>query len=166
MACAMSSLPVPVSPSMRTVESVEATCSTWSRTDSRAALLPMIDSNFRSGGSASGYVTVAYSSTQNLLSRDAIFVAVSFTDQVLLGPFRATGGDPPVSPGTRLRPLSSLESASLGLTKFQKMWIAAEFMEFFQQQSKPQTMMSCASSAYFGSPCGLASCCKTYSCCS
>src|SRR5882724_6078418 len=141
MACAMSSFPVPVSPSMRTVESVEATCSTWSRTDSRAALLPTIDSNLRSGGSASGCVTVAYSSTRNLLSRDAIAVAVSFTDQVLLGPFRATGDDPPVSPGTRLRPLSSLESASLGLTKFQKMkmWIAAEFMEFFQPQSKPQT---------------------------
>jgi two-component system, OmpR family, alkaline phosphatase synthesis response regulator PhoP len=31
---------VPVSPSMRTVESVEATCFTCSRTDSRAALVP------------------------------------------------------------------------------------------------------------------------------
>ncbi len=54
----------------------------------------------------------------------------------------------------------------LGLTKFQKMWIAAEFMEFFQPQSKPQTMMSGATSAYFGSPRGLVSSCKTYSCCS
>ncbi len=113
----MSSFPVPVSPSMRTVESVEATCSTWSRTDSRAAQLPTIDSNLRSGGSASGCVTVAYSSTRNLLSRDAIVVAVSFTDQVLLGPFRATGDDPPVSPGTRLRPLSSLESASFRINE-------------------------------------------------
>src|SRR6266478_1489050 len=111
MACAMSSFPVPVSPSMRTVESVEATCSTWSRTDSRAALLPMIRLNLRSGGSASGYVTVAYSGTRNLLSYDAIVVAVSLTDQVLLGPFRAIVDDPTVSPGTRLRPLSSLDSA-------------------------------------------------------
>jgi hypothetical protein len=30
------------------IESVGATCSTWSRTDSRAALLPMIRSNVRS----------------------------------------------------------------------------------------------------------------------
>src|SRR6267154_6393043 len=57
----MSSFPVPVSPSMRTVESVGATCSTCSRTDSRAALLPMIRSNLRSGRSSTGYVTVAYS---------------------------------------------------------------------------------------------------------
>src|SRR6266404_1382144 len=87
----MSSFPVPVSPSMRTVESVGATCSTWSRTDSRAALLPRIRLNLRSGGSASGYVTLAYSGTRNLLSYDAIVVAVSLTDQVLRGPFRATG---------------------------------------------------------------------------
>src|SRR5690242_14161745 len=112
MACAMSSFPVPVSPSMRTVESVEATCSTWSRTDSKAALLPMIHSNLRSVWSASGYMTVAYSGTRNPLSQDAIVVAVSLTDQVLLGPFRATIDDPTVSPGTRPRLLSSLESAS------------------------------------------------------
>src|SRR4029077_13619809 len=68
MACATSSFPVPVSPSMRTVESVVATCSTWSRTDSRAALLPMIRSNLRSAWSRAGYVTVAQSATR-LLSR-------------------------------------------------------------------------------------------------
>src|SRR5579862_8535321 len=72
MACTMSSFPVPVSPSMRTVESVGATCSTWSRTDSRAALLPMIRSNLRSGWSPSGYLTVAYSGTEDLLSFDPI----------------------------------------------------------------------------------------------
>jgi hypothetical protein len=109
----MSSFPVPVSPSMRTVESVEATCSTSSRTDSRAALLPMIRLNLRSGGSASEYVPIAYSGTRNLLSYEGIVVAVSLTDQVLLGSFRATVDDPKVSPGIRLRPLSSLESARM-----------------------------------------------------
>src|SRR5271166_3894129 len=99
----MSSFPVPVSPSMRTVESVGTTCSTWSRTDSRAALLPMIGSNLRWGWSPSGHVTVAYSGTRNLLSYDAIAVAISLTDQVLLGPFRPTVDDPTVSPGTRPR---------------------------------------------------------------
>ena len=54
----------------------------------------MIRSNLRSGWSPSGYVTVAYSGTRNLLSYDAIVVAVSLTDQVLLGPFRATVDDP------------------------------------------------------------------------
>jgi hypothetical protein len=46
------------------------------------------------------------------------------------------------------------------------MWIAAEFVDFSNPQSNPQTMMSCATSAYFGSPRGLVSCCKIYSCCS
>src|SRR4029077_18111802 len=77
----MSSFPVPVSPSMRTVESVEATCSAWPRTNSRAALLPMIRMHIRSGGSASGYVTGSYSGTRNLLSHDAIVVALTLTDQ-------------------------------------------------------------------------------------
>src|SRR5579862_721732 len=63
----MSSFPVPVSPSMRTVESVGATCSTCSRTNSRAALLPMIRSNLRSAWSPVGYVTVALSATKYLL---------------------------------------------------------------------------------------------------
>ena len=36
------------------------------------------------------------------------------------------------------------------------MWIAAEFVDFSNPQSNPQTMMSCATSAYFGSPRGLA----------
>jgi hypothetical protein len=45
------------------------------------------------------------------------------------------------------------------------MRIATEFVDFFDPQSNPQTMMSCATSAYFGSPRGLVSC-KTYSCCS
>src|SRR5579864_4943107 len=31
----------------------------------------------------------------------------------------------------------------------------------FNPQSNPQTMMSCATSAFFGSPRGLVSCCKT-----
>src|SRR3984957_14642019 len=43
----MSSLPVPVSPSTRTVEPVGATRSTCSSTASRAELLPMICSNLR-----------------------------------------------------------------------------------------------------------------------
>src|SRR6266436_9380251 len=60
----MSSFPVPVSPSMRTVESVGATCSTWSRTHSRAALLPMIRSNLRSAWSPAGYITFAKSATR------------------------------------------------------------------------------------------------------
>src|ERR1700734_119884 len=47
MACAISSLPVPVSPSTRTVASVGATRPTSSRTVSRAALRPMICSNLR-----------------------------------------------------------------------------------------------------------------------
>src|SRR5689334_9169539 len=64
MACAMSSFPVPVSPSTRTVESVGATCSTWSRTDSSPELLPMIRSNRRSARSPVGYVTVAWSATR------------------------------------------------------------------------------------------------------
>src|SRR5437868_5269593 len=48
MACAINSLPVPVSPSIRTVESVGATRSTCSSTASRAGLLPMMRSNLRS----------------------------------------------------------------------------------------------------------------------
>src|ERR1700733_10825117 len=67
MACAMSSFPVPVSPSTRTVEHVGATCSTCSRTDTRAALLPMIRSNRRSAWSSVGYVTGAYCATRYLL---------------------------------------------------------------------------------------------------
>jgi hypothetical protein len=46
------------------------------------------------------------------------------------------------------------------------MWIATEFVAFFNPQSNPQHTMSCMTSAYFGSPRGLVSCCKTYSCCS
>src|SRR5260370_34829077 len=45
MAPAISSLPVPVSPSIRTVESVGATRLTCSRTVSSGGLLPMICSN-------------------------------------------------------------------------------------------------------------------------
>src|ERR1700746_3322393 len=63
MVCATSSFPVPISPSMRTVELVEATCSTCSRTDSRAALLPMIRSNRHSAWSLVGCVKVASSAT-------------------------------------------------------------------------------------------------------
>src|ERR1700719_3075696 len=48
MARAITSFPVPVSPWIRTVESVGATRSTCSSTDSRAALLPIICSNRRS----------------------------------------------------------------------------------------------------------------------
>src|ERR1700677_3632511 len=47
IARAINSLPVPVSPSIRTVESVGATRSTCSSTASRAGLLPMICSNLR-----------------------------------------------------------------------------------------------------------------------
>src|SRR5258707_1371747 len=45
MARAISSLPVPVSPSTSTVESVGATRSTSASTDSSAGLSPMISSN-------------------------------------------------------------------------------------------------------------------------
>src|ERR1700741_3087865 len=91
----MSSFPVPVSPSMRTVESVGATCSTCSRTDSRAELLPMIRSNLRSGWSPSGYVT-AYSGTGNLLPFDDCLAVRShikcgsapFEQQVMIERFR------------------------------------------------------------------------------
>jgi len=38
------------------------------------------------------------------------------------------------------------------------MRIATEFVDFFEPQSNPQTMMSCATSANFGSPRGLVSC--------
>src|SRR5271154_6890134 len=61
----MSSFPVPVSPSMRTVESVGATCSTCSRTDSSATLLPMIRSNLGSDWFSKGYITVAWSATSH-----------------------------------------------------------------------------------------------------
>src|ERR1700745_1674362 len=52
MALAMRSFPGRVSPSMRTVESVEATCFTCSRTDSRAALAPTILGEILSQGSS------------------------------------------------------------------------------------------------------------------
>src|SRR5258708_6281317 len=45
MALAINSLPVPVSPSTRTVESVGATRSTSASTDSSSGLSPMISSN-------------------------------------------------------------------------------------------------------------------------
>src|SRR4029077_11040279 len=45
-----------------------------------------------------------------------------------------------------------------------RMRIAAEFVDFFDPQSNPQTMMSWATFAYFGSPRGLVSYCKTYLC--
>src|ERR1700722_3801222 len=48
MALAMTSLPVPVSPSMRTVESVGATMRTRSSVSIRAVLHPTIPSNARS----------------------------------------------------------------------------------------------------------------------
>ena len=48
IACAMSSLPVPVSPWINTVEPVGATRSTCSSTASSAELLPMICWNLRS----------------------------------------------------------------------------------------------------------------------
>src|ERR1700751_5234793 len=55
----MSSLPVPVSPWIRTVESVGATRSTCSSTDSKAELLPMICSNLRSSETRSPLPTLS-----------------------------------------------------------------------------------------------------------
>jgi hypothetical protein len=39
------------------------------------------------------------------------------------------------------------------------------FRQIFNPHPDPQHPVSCATSAYFGSPRGLVSCCKTYSCC-
>src|SRR5260370_21920206 len=67
MACAISSLPVPVSPWIRTVESVGATRSTCSSTDSRAGLLPMPCSTLRSDG-CSTLPNLWIAPTENLLA--------------------------------------------------------------------------------------------------
>src|SRR5580704_17888546 len=65
IACAISSLPVPVSPWIKTVESVGATRSTCSSTDSRAGLLPIICSNLRS---QSLQLSLWKAPTENLLA--------------------------------------------------------------------------------------------------
>src|SRR5271155_2567586 len=96
MACATSSFPVPVSPSIRTVESVEATCSTCSRTDSRAALLPIIRSNLRSGCFSPGYakvscsgIEVSYHSNDCLAVRSQIKCGTDrFDHQLMIERFR------------------------------------------------------------------------------
>src|SRR6266581_4045926 len=69
MACAISSLPVPVSPWIRTVESVGATRSTCSSTTSRVGLLPMIRSNLRSLYSWLPDPTCCKAPTENLRVR-------------------------------------------------------------------------------------------------
>src|ERR1700739_4089744 len=58
MARAMSSLPVPVSPSMSTVESVGATYLTCSSTLSKTELLPRICSNLRGEDSRSRLLSI------------------------------------------------------------------------------------------------------------
>src|SRR6202035_3515833 len=60
----MSSLPVPVSPRIRTVESVGATRSTCASTLSKAGLLPIICSNLRAFKSRSPYPICCKASTE------------------------------------------------------------------------------------------------------
>src|SRR6202035_5697723 len=43
-----------------------------------------------------------------------------------------------------------------------KAWMGATSVIISNPHSNPQSMMSCTASAYFGSPRGLLSCCKTY----
>src|SRR5216684_9130377 len=66
MACAISSLPVPVSPWINTVESVGATRSTCSSTDSRAGLLPTSCSNRRSCETRSPVPNLSKAPTEDL----------------------------------------------------------------------------------------------------
>src|SRR5882762_1948147 len=89
IARAISSLPVPVSPWTRTVESVGATRSTCSSTDSRAGLLPMICSNLRGLASWPADPNLATAATEDLLVQsDANFDSrPSFPEQP--GHFRA-----------------------------------------------------------------------------
>src|SRR5712691_4080653 len=68
MACAISSLPVPVSPWIRTVESVGATRSTCSSTASSAGLLPMTCSNLRGLRSWSPDPNLSKAPTEDLLA--------------------------------------------------------------------------------------------------
>src|SRR6266403_1665731 len=68
MARAISSFPVPVSPWIRTVESVGATRSTCSSTASRAGLLPMTCSNLRGLRSGSPDPNLSKAPTEDLLA--------------------------------------------------------------------------------------------------
>src|SRR5256885_14989025 len=68
MACAISSLPVPVSPWIRTVESDGATRSICSSTASRAELLPITCSNLRSSRSWLREFNPWKAATENLLA--------------------------------------------------------------------------------------------------
>src|SRR6267143_2116271 len=68
MARAISSFPVPVSPWIRTVESVGATRSTCSSTASRAGLLPMTCSNLRGLWSWSPDPNLSKAPTEDLLA--------------------------------------------------------------------------------------------------
>src|SRR5579863_624336 len=73
IACAINSLPVPVSPWIKTVESVGATRSTCWSTDSRAGLLPITCSNLRSLDACSAFIpNLCKAPTENLLARGPI----------------------------------------------------------------------------------------------
>src|SRR5262249_53871187 len=69
IARAISSLPVPVSPKTRTVESVGATRSTSASTDSRAGLLPIICSNLRALSASAFGATLLKQSTDDPIPR-------------------------------------------------------------------------------------------------
>src|ERR1700694_305198 len=70
----MSSLPVPVSPWINTVEPVGATRSTCSSTASRAGLLPMSCSNLRSEEACSLVHNISVAATENPLVLRARFL--------------------------------------------------------------------------------------------
>src|SRR5690349_24225017 len=87
MARAISSLPVPVSPKISTVESVGATRSTCASTVSRAGLSPMICSNFRPEQLSSLGVTLLTTST--ITPEGAIQMPEQVNDPVLFARYPA-----------------------------------------------------------------------------
>jgi hypothetical protein len=80
MAAAMSSLPVPVSPLINTVESVGATILTMPSTRRKAALLPIMRGNPLLGSSLS---TATCAEVTGVISKDALsFAAGSLSAQL------------------------------------------------------------------------------------
>src|ERR1700733_9071711 len=80
MACAMSSFPVPVSPSIKTVESVAATTRTMSRTRPRAALVPTILGEFLSQISSPS--NPVFAANPSGITKDAVRFRASLTQFV------------------------------------------------------------------------------------
>src|SRR5580704_4849896 len=101
IACAINSLPVPVSPWIRTVESVGATRSTCWSTDSRAGLLPITCSNLRPLDPCSPLPNLWKVPTDNLLARESNLFRLNSPEPLVrfrAGPHRQT-----VWPETPLR---------------------------------------------------------------